>query len=172
MILDTFGVGFKIDSVSGTSPTETLTFDRQHDLNRLVNYNALTGGTGHADGTYRNVKLFNDNSAPNSAIWDGATADVTVSGGAVTDASIVAGGSGYTDGETLYFDSSQIGGSPNANVTTNAAGISTAEHNYVQVTGIGTTTGGYFRINSTINSTASVSIAKTCLLYTSPSPRD
>ena len=97
----------------------------------------------------------------NSAIWDGATADVTVGGGAVTAASIVAGGSGYTGGETLYFDSSQIGGSPNANVTTNAAGISTAEHNYVQVTGIGTTAGGYFRVNSTINSTTAVSIAKT-----------
>jgi hypothetical protein len=161
MFLDTFGVGFKISSVSGTSPAETLTFDRQHDLNRLVNYNALSGGSGHADGTYRNVRLFNDSSAPNSAIWDGATADVTVSGGAVTAASIVAGGSGYTDGETLYFDSSQIGGSPNANVTTNAAGISTAEHNYVQVTGIGTTAGGYFRVNSTINSTTEVSIAKT-----------
>ena len=161
MFLDTFGVGFKISSVSGTTPAETLTFDRQHDLNRLVNYNALSGGSGHNDGTYRNVRLFNDNSAPASAVWDGATADVTVSGGAVTAASIVAGGSGYTDGETLYFDSSQIGGSPNANVTTNAAGISTAEHNYVQVTGIGTTAGGYFRVNSTINSTTEVSIAKT-----------
>ena len=161
MFLDTFGVGFKISSVSGTTPAETLTFDRQHDLNRLVNYNALSGGSGHVDGTYRNVRLFNDNSAPASAIWDGATADVTVSGGAVTAANIVAGGSGYTSGETLYFDSSQIGGSPNANVTTNAAGISTAEHNYVQVTGIGTTAGGYFRVNSTINSTTAVSIAKT-----------
>ena len=161
MFLDTFGVGFKISSVSGTTPAETLTFDRQHDLNRLVNYNALSGGSGHVDGTYRNVRLFNDSSSPNSAIWDGATADVTVSGGAVTAASIVAGGSGYTSGETLYFDSSQIGGSPNANVTTNAAGISTAEHNYVQVTGIGTTAGGYFRVNSTINSTTEVSIAKT-----------
>ena len=161
MFLDTFGVGFKISSVSGTTPAETLTFDRQHDLNRLVNYNALSGGSGHVDGTYRNVRLFNDNSAPASAVWDGATADVTVSGGAVTAADIVAGGSGYTSGETLYFDSSQIGGSPNANVTTNAAGISTAEHNYVQVTGIGTTAGGYFRVNSTINSTTAISIAKT-----------
>ena len=161
MFLDTFGVGFKISSVSGTSPAETLTFDRQHDLNRLVNYNVLSGGSGHFDGTYRNVKLFNSNAAPASAIWDGATADVTVSGGAVTAASIVEGGSGYTDGERLYFDSDQIGGAPGANVTTNAAGISTAEHNYVQVTGIGTTAGGYFRVNSTINSTTAVSIAKT-----------
>ena len=161
MFLDTFGVGFKISSISGTTPAETLTFDRQHDLNKLVNYNNLSGGSGHVDGTYRNVRLFNDNSAPASAVWDGATADVTVSSGAVTAASIVEGGSGYTSGETLYFDSSHIGGSPNANVTTNAAGISTAEHNYVQVTGIGTTAGGYFRVNSTINSKTSVSIAKT-----------
>jgi|TARA_R100000084_G_scaffold27932_1_gene10139 hypothetical protein len=161
MFLDTFGVGFKISSISGTTPAETLTFDRQHNLNKLVKYNNLSGGSGHVDGTYRNVRLFNDNSAPASAVWDGATADVTVSSGAVTAASIVEGGSGYTSGETLYFDSSHIGGAPNANVTTNVAGISTAEHNYVQVTGIGTTAGGYFRVNSTINSTTAVSIAKT-----------
>ena len=63
MFLDTFGVGFKISSVSGTSPAETLTFDRQHNLNRLVNYNAPSGGSGHVDGTYRNVKLFNNASS-------------------------------------------------------------------------------------------------------------
>ena len=160
MFLDTFGVGFKISSISGTTPAETLTFDRQHDLNRLVNFNALSGGSGHSDGTYRNVRLFNDNSAPNSAIWDGATANVTVSSGAVTATNIVEGGSGYVSGETLYFDSSHIGGSPNANITTNLAGISTVESNYVQVTGIGTTAGGYFRINS-IDSTTAISIAKT-----------
>ena len=46
---------------------------------------------------------------------DGATANVTVGvGGDVTAATIVSGGSGYTDGERLNFDTSNadgIGGS-------------------------------------------------------------
>ena len=157
---DTFSHGIKIDSVSDSGTSAVLTFDREHQLNGVRQYTSLSGGSGHADGDYYNVRLFNNNAAPSSAVWDGATANVTVSGGAVTSATIVEGGSGYTDGETLYFDSSTIGGTPQANITVNTAGISTAEGNYVQVTGIGTTAGGYYRITDASNKIA-VSIAKT-----------
>jgi len=158
--LDTFSHGVKISSVSDSGTSATLTFDREHQLGGLKNYTTLNGGSGHSDGTYYNVRLFNTNAAPASAVWDGATANVTVSGGAVTSADIVEGGSGYTDSEVLYFDSSTIGGTPQANIEINTAGISTATGNYVQVTGIGTTAGGYFRITSASNKSA-VSIAKT-----------
>ena len=50
--------------------------------------NALNGGSGHTNGTYYNIKLFNNNAVPSSAVWDGATADVTVSGGSVTSVNI------------------------------------------------------------------------------------
>jgi len=155
-----FSHGKKITTVSSSPTSATLTFDSEHQLGGLRQYTTLNGGSGHSNGTYYNVRLFNSNAAPSSAVWDGATANVTVSGGAVTSATIVEGGSGYTNGEQLYFDSSVIGGTPQANVVVNTAGISTATGNYVQVTGIGTTAGGYFRITDTSNKSA-ISIAKT-----------
>jgi len=158
--LNTFSHAHKISSVTNNPTSATLNLTEEHQLNGLVEYTSLSGGSGHSDGTYYNVRLFNDASAPASAVWDGATAKVTVSGGAVTSAEITESGSGYTNGETLYFDSSTIGGTPQANITVNTAGISTAEGNYVQVTGIGRTAGGYFRITSASNKTA-ISIAKT-----------
>jgi len=156
----TFDYGIEISSVSNSTSSATLTLSREHQLAGVKQYTTLNGGSGHTNGTYYNVKLFNDASSPASAVWDGATATVTVSGGAVTSATITEGGSGYTTGETLYFDSSKIGGTPQANITITTAGISTTGDNYIQVTGIGTTAGGYFRISSTSNKSA-ISIAKT-----------
>ena len=54
----------------------TLTFDTEHQLNGVRSYDTLDGGSGHADGTYSNVKLLNS-----FCSWDGATAECTVSGG-------------------------------------------------------------------------------------------
>ena len=158
--VNTFSHGNEISSVSDSGTSAVLTFTAEHQLAGIKQYTTLNGGSGHTNGTYYNVRLFNSNAAPSSAVWDGATANVTVSGGAVTAATIVEGGSGYTNGEQLYFDSSAIGGTPQANIVINTAGISTATGNYVQVTGIGTTAGGYFRITDTSNKSA-ISIAKT-----------
>jgi hypothetical protein len=158
--IEKFSHGKKITSVSNSPTSAVLTFDSEHQLGGLRQYTTLNGGSGHANGSYYNVRLFNSSAAPSSAVWDGATANVTVSGGAVTAATIAEGGSGYTNGEQLYFDSSVIGGTPQANIVINTAGISTATENYVQVTGIGTTAGGYFRITDVSNKSA-VSIAKT-----------
>jgi len=158
--VDTFSHGRKITGVSDSGTAATLTFDGEHQLNGLKAYTTLNGGSGHTNGTYYNVRLFNSNAAPSSAVWDGATANVTVSGGSVTSATLVEAGSGYVDGEQLYFDSSTIGGTPQANIVINSVGIATAVDSYVQVTGIGTTAGGYFRITSASNKSA-ISIAKT-----------
>ena len=158
--VNTFSHGNKISSVSDSGTSAVLTFSSEHQLAGIKQYTTLNGGSGHTNGTYYNVRLFNSAAAPSSAVWDGATANVTVSGGAVTAATIAEGGSGYVDGEQLYFDSSTIGGTPQANIVINSVGISTAVDNYVQVTGIGTTAGGYFRITATSNKSA-ISIAKT-----------
>ena len=157
---DTFSHGIKIQSVSDSVTSAVLGLEKEHQLAGIRQYTTLNGGSGHTDGTYYNVRIFNNNAAPSSAVWDGATATVTVSSGAVTSATITEPGSGYTDGEQLYFDSSVIGGTPQANIVINSAGISTAVDNYVQVTGIGTTAGGYFRITNTDNKSA-LGIAKT-----------
>ena len=47
----------------------------------------------------------NTNATPATAPWDGATAKVVVSSNAVTSVEITDGGSAYTNGETLFFDS-------------------------------------------------------------------
>ena len=66
---------------------------------------------------------------------------------------ITEGGSGYTNGEELFFDTSSvatggIAGSPGAKINIVTAGISSATGNYVQVTGLSTGTDAYYRINS------------------------
>ena len=78
---------------------------------------------------------------------------VTVLNGVAIAATITEGGSGYTNGEQLYFDSSDvdtggIGGGASGYVVTTTNGISTATGNYVQVTGITTGTDSYHRISS------------------------
>jgi hypothetical protein len=142
-LLKDFFVGLPISSATASSAgISTITFSREHNLSGIVTYSAITGGTGYTNGTYYNVKLFNDG----TSTWDGATAKVVVSGGSITSAEIIAAGSGYTDGEQLDFDTASIGGGTGAGVTISSSGISSVTGNTVQITGIGTATGGFYRI--------------------------
>ena len=165
--LKTFDAADTIDSVTDNGTTADLTFTAQHEYQSLnfVPGGSVTGGNNHVNGQYYNVKLFNSNASPGSAVWDGATAEVTVTGGSVSKLEILDGGSGYTNGENLYVDSSSvatggIGGAPSAFATIATAGISSALGNYVQVTGITTGTDGYYRIHS-VNNTNIISVKKT-----------
>jgi len=153
---ETFAHGLKVTNSIDSGTTATLTFDTEHQLNGVRSYDTLDGGSGHADGTYSNVKLLNNS----SFAWDGATAECTVSGGAVTAATITEGGSGYSAGETLFFDSATIGGTNQAHIDIVASGISTATDNYVQVTGIGTAQDVYCRITS-VPGTKQIGVIKT-----------
>ena len=140
-----FGISPVITSVTSSSTSATLTLDKEHGLGGVVT-GTVTGGSGHTAGTYYNVKLYN-NSFLSS--WDGATAKVVVgAGGNVTSADIISGGSGYNDGEQLYFDSTVIGGAPSAYYTIATSGISTAVGNTIQLTGITTVTDSVYRITS------------------------
>ena len=60
----------------------------------------ITGGSGYTNGTFNNVKLFNDSGLSS---WSGVTANVIVASGAVTHADIVSKGSGISAGD-LFFD--------------------------------------------------------------------
>jgi hypothetical protein len=146
-VLQDFSIGLTVSSATATSGgISTITFSREHNLSGIVTYSALSGGSGYnpASGvsTYHNVKLLNDG----TSTWDGATAKVVVTNGAVSDVEITAGGSGYTNGEQLDFDTNIIGGGTGAGVTVSSSGISTVIGNTVQITGIGTTGGGYYRV--------------------------
>ena len=152
-LLNSFDFSNKIVSITNSTNTALLTFERDHGYKRLVSGTTLTGGSGHTDGTYYNVKIFDDASAPNSAVWKGATATVTVSGGSVTSYKITEGGSAYSSSlSPLYFDSSLpsdggIGGAPSANFTITDANIEVVTNECVQITGISTGTDHHTRIS-------------------------
>ncbi len=145
----------------------TITFTREHGLSGIATYAAIAGGSGHTNGTFYNVKLFNE---VGLSSWNGATATVGISGGAVVSVDIESPGSGYQDADVLYADTAVIGGSADATVTLRSDGltgsiISTGagvldRGAAIQVTGIGTTTGGYYRVVS-VPSKNQIAIAKT-----------
>ena len=146
-VLKDLKIGLPITGVSTSfssqnAGTATLTFDRQHNLSGILTCSISAGGSGLTNGTYNNVKLFNTG----TTTWDGATATVVVSGSQVTQVDVTAGGSGYAGGETLDLDNTFTGGS-GARVTTSTVGISTVLGNTVQITGLTTATGGYYRIS-------------------------
>jgi len=157
LMLKNIGIGLTISSVVSNSGIATITFGRNHGLAGIATYSSLTGGTGHTNGTFYNVKLYNEAGLVN---WDGATAKVVVSGGSVVGVDIQAGGSGYVSGETLYFDTAKIGGTADASIAINNAGISTNIGDVIQFTGAGTTADGYYRITS-VGSATTISVAKT-----------
>ena len=153
-----FDVTNTISSVVDSSTTAILTFNEEHNFGAIKYISSLSGGSGHTpasgQATYHNIKLLNNTSTPpTNANWDGATAMVTVQNGVAIAATITEGGSGYTNGEQLYFDSSDvdtggIGGGASGYVVTTTNGISVGTGNYVQVTGITTGTDSYHRISS------------------------
>ncbi len=155
-VLQDFFIGLPISNVATNAGISTITFSREHNLSGIVTYSALDGGSGYTNGTYYNVKLFNNG----TSTWDGATAKVVVSGGSISAVDIIAGGSAYTAGEELDFDTTNIGGGTGAGVTVTSAGISTVIGNTVQVTGIGTTAGGYYRVTG-VPSTTQIAVAAT-----------
>ena len=156
-LLQDFGRGLKITGIESIAGVSTITFDREHGLSGIVTYTDFTGGTGYTDGTYHNIKLFNEG----TTTWDGATAKVTISGGSIIKFDVIDGGSGYSGTEKLEFDSTVIGNpSIGAAATFTTVGINTNIGDVLQITGIGTLTDGYFRISS-VPSTKSVAIAKT-----------
>ena len=162
--LKSFDATIGISSAINSNTSTVINLEEEHGLQALKFHSSITGGSGHTNGTYYNIKIFNSNAAPSSAVWNGATADVTVSGNSVTSVSIKEGGSNYSAG-TYFFDSSSvatggIGGSPSASIVVSAAGISTATGNYIQVTGISTGTDSYHRITS-VNSTKQITVSKT-----------
>ena len=163
--LKSFDATIGISSAINNNNNSVINLEEEHGLQSLKFHSTLTGGNGHTDGTYYNVKLFDNNNPPATAGWRGATADVTVSSGAVTSVKIVEGGSAYVNGDELFFDTSSVadggiaGSSPSAKIAIATAGISTALGNYIQVTGISTGTDSYHRIIA-VNSKSQITVAK------------
>ena len=139
--------GLVVNSVSTLSAgIQTVTFTRNHSFAGISTAALNSAGSGtRTNGTYYNVKLTDDNTFQT---WKGATAKVVVSSAAITDFQIQSPGSGYSNGNTLFFDtnSSGIGGNQDGSVIVSTAGISTNIGDTVQFTGIATISDGYYRI--------------------------
>ena len=160
-LLTSLGCGLDVSTVSDSGTSATISFAREHGLAGIVTYtrlNNLTGSIGYTpNGTYQNVKILNTL----GGTWQGATANIVVSGGEVISADIVSSGSGYSAGE-LFFDSSVFTSTGNgtARFVIATSGITTAIGNVVQFTGAGTTSDTYHRITA-VSADNQISIAKT-----------
>ena len=162
-LLKDFGVGLRISSVGTDTGEAELTFDRAHNFGSLA-VGIVTGSmSAYTNGTHYDVKLLDTSSTPTGSNWNGATANVTVSGGAINldGVEIVDSGASYSAG-TYYFDNTSTLGAGNngASYTVTADGIRGNVGDVVQVTGIGTETDSYSKITQ-VNTTTKISIAKT-----------
>ena len=155
-LIQDFGQGLRISGVSTTNTLATLTFDRRHNLRGIVT-GSITAGSGYTNGTYYNVKILSGNQA---GTWSGALATVIVAGGSVSSVVITSGGSAHTAG-TYYFEQAKIGnGNADARYVVTSSGLSKANSNVLQITGLSTSTDFYGRITS-VPSTTTVSLART-----------
>jgi hypothetical protein len=160
--VDDFGFGMQINAVTrdNVSGIATLTFARPHNLSGIVSCTISNAGTTYTGvGTYHNVKIFSDSSL---AIWNGATARVTVSSGAtISGVSVITGGSGYSAG-TYYLDDVLLGKGAGTQATISVASnqLSSQVGNVVQVTGIGSISDSYYRITG-VGATNKIAIALT-----------
>lgn len=69
----------------------------------IATFGAITGGSGYVNGNYAAVSLINGSGI-------GATANITVSGGAVTAVTLVDGGIGYLPGDNVSAYNTSLGG--------------------------------------------------------------
>ena len=90
---------------NGIQTLGTITGGSGYTGNEIATLGTIVGGSGYTDGTYSGVAL---TSLTGSGI--NATADITVSGGAVTAVTIVNKGSGYAVNNSLTAPASSIGG--------------------------------------------------------------
>ncbi len=164
----TLGIGIPISNVTAVSAGKcTVTFAQRHGFAGILTGGVGDGGNLYIDGTYQNVKLYNQSGLDD---WWGATANVVVSGGEVDSINLVATGSGYAsqslpnkDPIKLYVDTSVVGksgGTNNAYFESTNTGISSCLGTVIQFTGSGTATDSYGIIDSIISDTQ-ISIAKT-----------
>lgn len=72
-------------------------------LGVILTLGGITAGSGYTDGLYQNISMTLGSGA-------GARANITVAGGVVTDVSLIYGGEGYEDGDTISADDAEIGG--------------------------------------------------------------
>jgi len=137
--------GLVVNSVSTLSAgIQTVTFTRNHGFAGISTAALNSAGSGtRTNGVYYNVKLYDNNTYTS---WRGATGIVSVTSNAISSFEIQSPGSGYSNGNTLFFDNARMGGNQDGSVVVSTAGISTNIGDTVQFTGIATISDAYYRI--------------------------
>ncbi len=153
LLVKKFGITPEVQSTTSSSVgVATITTKLDHGFNGIVGYNTLNAGSGFVDGSYFNIRLYNENTF---LTWNGATANIVVSSGSISSVEIESSGSGYSNGDSLFFL-----GYSGASITVDTSNISSPVNNALQVTGLGTVTDGLYRISS-IPSRNEIAIART-----------
>ena len=148
-----FGVGVNLSAANNS--TNVATFSRRHGIGGISG-GTINAGSSYTNGRYYNVKLYNE---PGLSTWNGATAEVLVSGGGVSSVEIMSPGSGYSAGD-LYFDTAVIGSGSGAKLTIISTNISGGVGDVLEFTGIGTVETSRYRI-TTLTSDTQVTIGRT-----------
>ena len=151
--------GLVVNSVSTLSAgIQTVTFTRNHGFAGISTAALNSAGSGtRTNDVYFNVKLYDNNTYTS---WRGATGIVSVTSNAISSFEIQSPGSGYTNGDVLFFDNAAMGGNQDGSVIVSTAGISTNIGDTVQFTGIATISDGYYRITD-VPQENRISIART-----------
>lgn len=103
ILLDTYYGEIVLNCVvTGTDIPANTTVDAIQSSG-IKGLDTITGGSLYGDGTYTDVPL-------TGGLGAGATADITVSGGAVTDVLIVDPGAAYQVGDVLSASNTNLGG--------------------------------------------------------------
>jgi hypothetical protein len=146
--LKDFGDGLEVSSISKAGSTCTITTTLNHNINEIRQLSVTTAGSGFENGTYYDIPL-----CTSTGSGSGATANVTVSGGVVTSATISYPGSGYGAGDTVTVKG--IPGSTNTVVLT-VSSTMPEELGCVQVLGsVYPENNGIFKISSVTSNTIS-----------------
>ena len=149
------GVGVTLSEVNNS--TNTATFSRRHGIAGLVAGTLDPGTSGYTNKAtpYYNVKL-----SSNTGQWKGATVKLNVTGGVVDNVVIMSPGSGYNQGDELYFDTAIIGSGSGAKYTVLDTGIAGGIGDVLEFTGIGTVQTYAYRVTN-VNSDTQVTIGRT-----------
>ena len=114
----------------GYTTSDVLTFAGDDLTIAVINTLSIAvPGSGYANGSYTNVSLVGGTGA-------GATADIVVSGNAVTSATINGAGTNYLVGDTLTFANSDVGGTGAGlidNLTISNPGTGFTDGNYTGI---------------------------------------
>ncbi len=150
--LKDFGVGAQISSISKSGSTCTVTTTRNHGLGGVQSLSISGGsaGTGFVNGTWYDIPLCGGDGV-------NATANVSVSGGAVTSATISYHGSGYAQGNTLTLRGIPHSSTNGSSITVTVASVFSGTKS-IQI--IGTNNfgnDGFFPITSFTENTISYS---------------